>query len=201
MFLWKFLKWKTHLTEWQWVILSACLSWKLQHAALFAEWEAGYCDCQSMHTDLLYASVNFVCGSLCIYACNSYVSVPEGDGSLCVDCALRWVNGRKTGATRTLTCTSRRSVGKKQWCIPAHISPAGDNCAISQRVLETLFTACCGGMGGGYELMSLERKTTSSYIQTLMQIPQEYACTLTLHTNMHIRRKHSPISKLFSFSR
>lgn len=71
------------------------------------------------------------------------------------------------------------SVGKKQWCIPAHISPAGDNCAISQRVAETLFTACCGGVGGGYELMSSERKTTSSHTQ--IQITHTHS-----HTHIQI---------------
>lgn len=98
----------------------------------------------------------------------------------------------------TLTYTHTYSVGKKQWCIPAHISPAGDNCAISQRVAETLFIACCGGMGGGYELMSSERKTTSSH--TLIQIPHEYTHT-HIHAYKHTERQHSPISGLSLFSR
>lgn len=64
---------------------------------------------------------------------------------------------------------------------PAHISAAWDNCAISQRVAETLFTARCGGVGGGYELMSSERKTTGS------------PSNIHSNTQMHLERRRSPI--------
>lgn len=89
--------------------------------------------------------------------------------SACIDTACapaQFPVWRTHNVRRLRACARARSVGKKQWCIPAHISPAGDNCAISQRVAETLFTACCGGAGGGYELMSSERKTTSSHTRT-----------------------------------
>lgn len=52
------------------------------------------------------------------------------------------------------------SVNREVCSFLAHISPAGDNCAISQRTVETLFTACYVGVGGRYELMSTKRKTT-----------------------------------------
>lgn len=115
----------------------------------------------------------------------------ESSSSLSVECTSQWMKREKAGASYTHTPIHTPSVGKTQWCIPAHISPAGDNCAISQRVPETLFTACCGGMGGGYELMSSKRKTTSSRMYT----PQ--------HRNKlaRIHNEYSPISALSPLSR
>lgn len=91
--------------------------------------------------------------------------------------------------THTQTHTHSCSVRKEQWSIPAHISPVGDNCAISQRVAGTLFTARCGGVGGVSELMSSERENYQ-----FLQIQ-----TLHKYTHKHTQRQsadcHSSVDK------
>lgn len=52
---------------------------------------------------------------------------------------------------------------------------------------ETLFTPRCGGVGGGYELMSSETKTTGSH------------SNIHKHTQMHNEKWHSPI-RIVAFS-
>lgn len=161
---------------------------------LHCELLSKYTVCTNVHAEIYYMHA-------CVHVC-WYVS---GNNSLYVKSTSQRLQQRTKNShphrciwAHTLTYTHTYSVGKKQWCIPAHISPAGDNCAISQRVAEALFIACCGGMGGGYELMSSERKTTSSH--TLIQIPHEYTHT-HIHAYKHTERQHSPISGLSLFSR
>lgn len=136
----------------------------------------------------LLSSCMCVCAA--VYTITLAHAVTQSNSSLRVECISQWVKRKKSSHftkrhTHTHTPTHTHSVGKTQWCIPAHISPAGDNCAISQRVPETLFTACCGGMGGGYELMSSKRKTTSSRMCTHKH-RNKLAHTHTLSTHQSV---------------